>query len=207
MGSRPSPLVRGTVLRTADLRSRHANMSLAVATATTTPRHAAFPRPRPPPGRDLTREPSREPSPGNAGRPGARPAAASLRAPAPCQIPPRSRLAAPAMAGAHATRPARHAAKRQHTINSEHDSHQQKITVPAKVDGPFHMSCKLTATLASKGGCAVLGTTQHCELEAALVARLYAASAGRWPESPTRSGGGSGKYTLVGMDVLHRIGT
>jgi hypothetical protein len=90
-------LSEGTVLRTADLRSRHANRSLAVATATTTPRHAAPTAPGPA-------------TPGDS-------------------------LAAP-----HAARADRCAPARRHIVPPDHNPRQQIVTVPAKVDGPFHMS-------------------------------------------------------------------
>lgn len=92
------------------------------------PRHRPAARTRHRAGeRDLTREPRGSPRRTIAGRRGACPAAASPRAPVPCQVPPRSRRAP--IAGAHATRPPRHAARQQHITNSERNSHQQRITV------------------------------------------------------------------------------
>ena len=80
-----------------------------------------------------------EPPPGNAGRRG-RPGGSEPTGSRPLSNPSLSRPCLERKAGAHATRPARHAARRQRGADSEDDPHQQRITVPAKVDRPFHMS-------------------------------------------------------------------
>ena len=105
-------------------------------------------RPRPPPssGRDLTREPQREPSPGNAGQarslPGGGKPTGSRPLSNPSAVPP----ARAPTAGAQTTRPVRRAPRRRHVTPSRQNPPRQETDVPAKVDRPFHMSIRSQRT-------------------------------------------------------------